>query len=251
MLWDLAARPQKRGGVHWSYIPSAKSNSRRNATHCCGIPAVALLVAGLACGSGTARADTSTEFWPELDVWIRINDSLRAMLQAAGTRDRDTGERVNSEKDIWFDYRLNEEISFRTGYNYAVTPPSGTKAGGIDRRFVFDFDYRWKFYPDFALTARTRLESGDDDGTTYRRVHERLRLEYTTHVHGHEVTPYADVEPYYDTRYNALNRWRIELGASTPIAKCVEIDAYVARQRDTEPALKYTNAIGLTLVLNL
>jgi hypothetical protein len=75
----------------------------------------------------------------------------------------------------------------------------------------------------------------------------RVRLEHETHVWKHRVTPYADIEPYYDSRYDAVNRWRFELGVTTPINKCVEIDTYIARQRDSDPSLKYTNAIGLTL----
>ena len=207
-----------------------------------------LLVASVALvRNETVQADTSTEFWPELDVWIRINDPMRVLLEAAGTRDRDTGERVDSERDIYLDYKLSGQISFRGGYNYSVTPPSGDKGRGVDRRFVLDFYYRWAPYADMTVTSRTRVDFGDDDGTNYQRIHDRIRLEYKTHAWSHAVTPYGDIEGFYDSRYNAVNRWRLEAGATMPIGKCAEIDTYFARQRDSEPALKYTNAIGLTL----
>jgi hypothetical protein len=142
---------------------------------------------------------------------------------------------------------LSEQISLRAGYTYAVTQPSGDKGPGVDRRFVMDFNYRWRPYPDMTITSRTQVDLGNDDGTTYQRVHERIRLEYKTHVWSHETTPYGDIEGFYDSRYSALNRWLLELGTATPIGKYVELDTYFARQRDSVPTLKYTNAIGLTL----
>jgi Protein of unknown function (DUF2490) len=209
---------------------------------------VTLLATGVALvRNATLHAQTDTEFWPELDVWIRINESLRVLLEAAGTRDRDTGERVESERDVYLDYRLNDQISLRTGYVYDVTPPLGEQERGVDRRFVLDFNYRWVPYPDMAVTSRTRVDLGDDQGTKYRRLQDRVRLEYKTHIWAHELTPYGDIEGFYDSRYNAISRWRLELGTSTPLGKCAELDIYLARQRDSGSTLQYTNAIGLTL----
>ena len=95
--------------------------------------------------AATVRAETNSEFWPELDTWIRLNDATRLLLITNGTRDRDSGDQVNSEGQAYVDYRYSDRISFRAGYVYSDTPPATPDKGhSIERRWVFDFSYNWK-----------------------------------------------------------------------------------------------------------
>ena len=65
------------------------------------------------------------------------------------------------------------------------------------------------------------------------------------------MTPYGNLEAFYDSRYDTVSRYRLEIGATTPLSKDIEIDLYLGRQRDTQPSDKYTNGIGITLTLYL
>ncbi len=206
----------------------------------------------LALSAGAAGADTSNEFWPELDTWIKLNDPTRLLVTADGTRDRDSGDRVNSEVAAYVDYRFSDRISLRAGYLYANTPPDTPGDGhSIERRWVLDFSYNWKLDDATKLTERVRTDLRDLAGESSYRIRERLKVEHEWHVGHQTVTPYGNVEAYYDSRFDTVSRYRLELGATTPLSKDIEIDLYVGRQRDTQPGNKYTNGIGVTLNLYL
>jgi hypothetical protein len=206
----------------------------------------------LAIVAGNARAQTTEEFWPELDTWIKLNDATRLLLTTDGTRDRDTGNRVNSEVAAYIDYRFSDRISFRAGYDYSDTPPTVPGQGhSVERRWVLDASYNWKLDEATKLTNRVRTDLRDMDGSFSYRVRDRLKLEHETHIGRRPVTPYGDFEAYYDSRYDTVGRYRLELGATTPLSKDIAIDLYVGRQRDVQPSDKYANGIGLTLTLYL
>jgi hypothetical protein len=87
----------------------------------------------------------------------------------------------------------------------------------------------------------------DVDGCSSDRFHERLKLEFETHLGRQAMNPYGNLEMYYDTCYDAASRYRLGIGTTTPLSKDIEIDLYVGRQRDMELSTKYTNGIGVTL----
>jgi hypothetical protein len=213
---------------------------------------------GLGCGAaimvlwaGGACADTSHEFWPELDSWIRLNPSTRLLLTTEGTRDRD-GDRTNSAVEGYVDYRYSDRISYRAGYYYSNTPPAEPgDAHSIERRWVLDFNYHWKLDEATTLTNRVRTDLRDIAGDSSYRFRDRLKLEHETHLGRQAVNPYGNLEAYYDTRYDTVSRYRLEFGATTPLSKDIEVDLYVGRQRDTQPIDKYSNGIGVTLSLYL
>jgi Protein of unknown function (DUF2490) len=205
------------------------------------------VVLSLAIG-GRAGADTRNEFWPELDLWFKLNDSFRLLLVTSGTRDRDTGDRTNGEEAVYLDYRMNEHISLRGGFDYALTiAQSPGEQNSVEHRYIFDFNYRWHFGMATQLTDRTRTDLRDSDGTSSYRIRNRLQLEHEVEFTRGSTTPYANVEAYYDSRYDTVSRVRWEAGTTTPIGKRVVIDLYVGRQHDSHPQIQDVNGLGITL----
>jgi hypothetical protein len=197
--------------------------------------------------TGAARADTS-QVWPELDLWSPTFDSTRVILRAATVRDSDSGERVNAAAKLLVDYQLSSSISLRAGYSYASTPPaSAGEHHSIDRYAILQMTYLWVLDSGVHLSNRIRTDLGNDNGVDYQRYRDRVQAEYKTHIDSQEVTPYGNLEAYYDSRYQGVSRYRLEIGATTPLAKAGELDLYIARQRDVRPSLKVTDAIGVTL----
>jgi hypothetical protein len=209
----------------------------------CRPVAVMLLCLGL---GGTAAADTRYEFWPELDVWFKLTDTLRLLAVGAGTRDRDSGERTNGETAAYLDYRMNDRISWRAGFSYQRDLADGPdQKDSIERRYVLDFNYRWRFGEAIQLTDRSRLDIRDlDDGTSYR-VRNRLRIEREFKF-SHTFVPYANVEAYYDSRYDTVSRVRIEAGSTIAFGKRYELDTYLGWQRDSQPKIQDVSGIGVT-----
>jgi hypothetical protein len=198
--------------------------------------------------------DTTTEFWPELRVWIPVVPSTRILFDATHTRDSQTGDPVNAELAAYVHYALDKNIGFRGGVSYSEKPPATAGEGhSTSRLFALMFYYIWYPGEGVRIENRVRADLGNDNGADYQRYRDRLRLKVQTHVWGHEVTPYTNLEAYYDTRYDSFNRWRFELGFQTPVGRCqcADINAYFGRQRDTEPSLKYTNGIGIKLEVRL
>lgn len=215
----------------------------------------ALATLSLALGGVDVRAaETNTEFWPELRVWVPVVDSTRILLDATHTRDSDTGDPVNAELSAYVHYALDRNIGFRGGVSYSEKPPqTAGEDRSIARLFALMFYYTWYPAEGVRVENRVRADFGNDNGTDYQRYRDRLRLKVQTHAWGHEVTPYTNLEAYYDTRYDSFNRWRFELGFQTPVGrcKCADLNAYFGRQRDTEPSLKYTNGIGVKFEVRL
>jgi Protein of unknown function (DUF2490) len=207
------------------------------------IAAVLCLVIG-----GRACADTRDEFWPELDLWFKLSDSFRLLLVSSGTRDRDTGDRTNGEGAVYLDYRMNEHISLRGGFDDALTiAQSPGEQNGVEHRYILDFNYRWHFGTATQLTDRTRTDLRDSDGTSSYRIRNRLLLEHEVKFTHGSTTPYVNVEAYYDSRYDTVSRVRWEAGTTTPVGKRMMIDLYFGRQHDSHPEVQDVNGLGITL----
>jgi hypothetical protein len=210
----------------------------------------ALLIVALACLGlgGRAGADTRDEFWPELDLWFKLNDSFRLLLVTSGARDRDTGDRTNGEGAVYLDYRMNQHISLRGGFDYALTiAQSPGEQNSVEHRYILDFNYRWHFGDATQLTDRTRTDLRNSDGASSYRIRNRLQLEHEIKFTHGGTTPYANVEAYYDSRYDTVSRLRWEAGASTAIGKRMALDLYVGRQHDSHPQIQEVNGLGVTL----
>jgi hypothetical protein len=76
-------------------------------------------------------------------------------------------------------------------------------------------------------------------------------LEHETRIGQQPVTPYGDVEAFYDSRHDSVSRYKFDIGVTTPLSKDIVIDLYFGRQRDTQPSTSYVNGIGITLSLYL
>jgi hypothetical protein len=198
--------------------------------------------------AGTAGADTRDEFWPELDLWFKLNDSFRLLLIASGTRDRDTGDRTNGEGEIFLDYKIDPHVSLRAGFDYARTiAQSPGESDSVEHRYIFDFNYSWYFGEATQLTDRTRTDLRNSEGSSSYRIRNRLKLEHEVKFSRGGTTPYVNVEAYYDSRYDTVSRIRWEAGTTTPLGKRMVIDLYLGRQHDPHPSIQDVNGLGLTL----
>jgi hypothetical protein len=112
-----------------------------------------------------------------------------------------------------------------------------------------DFSYRWKIGDAGLLTDRTRLDLRDKEGHSSQRLRNRVQYEYESKLGGLGFVPYGNVELYYDTRYDAIARYKFELGATVIFSPEVELTPYYGRQTDTEPQRHHINAFGLMLAV--
>jgi Protein of unknown function (DUF2490) len=198
-------------------------------------------------GSGQVVA-TSREFWPETDIWVRLNDPAQLLFIVSGDRDADSGDKTDGKGGVYLDYRLNERISLRGGYvlQRTLAEAPGEK-DTLENRLVFDFNYRWRIGEQGQLADRVRLDLRDMEGDTSYRIRNRIMYSQVVKLTHATFSPYASIEAYYDSRFDTVSRFRTEVGSTVPFAHWFEGDFYLGWQRDTQPKDKKIAALGVTL----
>lgn len=200
--------------------------------------------------STSGAAETTHEFWPELQAWWRLTPSTQLLFNPAPTRSRDSDDRTAVDWGLYLDYRVPKDpASYRIGYVYVVSNPDAPQSRSIEHRIVMDFNYRWKLGDAGLLTDRTRLDLRDKEGSTSQRLRNRVQYEYESKLGELGFVPYGNFELYYDTRYDAIARYKLELGATFVFSPQVELTPYYGRQTDTRPQRQTVNALGLMLAL--
>jgi len=130
---------------------------------------------------------------------------------------------------------------------YSDTPPTAPDEGhSVERRWVLDFSYNWK------LDEGHQADKPRPHGSTRHRPElphiefaDRLKLEHETKLGRQTVTPYGQLEAYYDSRYDTVSRYRLEIGTTTPLSKDIEVDLYVGpAARQPNPAISTPTARG-------
>jgi hypothetical protein len=218
----------------------------------------------VACASGGACAveRTMNEIWPELDVFVKLDDQWRLFLLGTVTRAVETGVSVESTVGVHVDYfpsglprtwvdRLPGIDRFwsmwmRAGYNHVrVADPQGT---GEDR-LVFEGTLRSiPLWAGIRVSDRNRIDFrriGGDDSWRYRN---RLRIERTFEVRpmlfdlesgwgrilpaAHAATPYATIEFFWDSRYASWSRRYLQLGVEFDLRRDRSLDLFVGSQAD-------------------
>lgn len=217
-------------------------------------PRAVLAAVALSLGPGAVcAAETSREFWPELQVWWRLSPSTQLLFNPAPTRSRETDERSGIDWGFYVDHRVPKAPgSVRAGYVYSVTDPSTPQESKREEhRIVLDYSHRWKFGQAWQLIDRTRLDLRNQEGKgSSQRLRNRVQLEVETKLAELSLVPYGNFELFYDTRYDTIARYKAELGATLVFSEQADITLYFGRQTDTKPQRQNINALGLLLALH-
>ena len=80
--------------------------------------------AAFALAGSAAASDTTSEFWPELQVWWRLSPSAQLLFNPAPTRSKESDSRNAVDWGLYFDYRVpHDPASYRIGYVYSINNP--------------------------------------------------------------------------------------------------------------------------------
>src|SRR5678810_530880 len=101
------------------------------------IAALMLFLLFFVIGTQPAKAQesvTRNEFWPEIDVYIKVKPKVRIYLIGTISKSVEDGEIRNAQgfeaqTGVHIDYIPNDHLIFRTGYRY------GTSVGDSDDSF--------------------------------------------------------------------------------------------------------------------
>lgn len=82
----------------------------------------ALLVAVSVCvRAQQQRSDTRTELWPEVDVYVAVNEKVRLFFLFTITRAKETRENTEGQFGAHIDYTVNKRLVLRAGYRYGFS----------------------------------------------------------------------------------------------------------------------------------
>lgn len=230
----------------------------------------------LAAGSADAAERTLTEFWPELDVFVKLGERHRLFLLGAITRAAETGTSTENTLGAhldWFPESLPSRLLeiapgwadqwtawTRVGIQHIAVPNGSAPS---EQRLILEGTLRSvELWQSIRIANRVRVDLraiGDDTSWRFR---DRVKVERTWTMSGgtgllsglpkelfSAVTPYATVEYFWDSRDNAISRRFVQLGVEFDVARDRTLDLFLARQRDLRQAGSTLNIGGVALTL--
>jgi len=235
-----------------------------------GLPALLLLSAVLPAAPARADDSLSTEFWPELNAYVGLNERSRLLFTAAATRAMEgqwtPGKAVTQDAQFTanLDYTLapilrrdvpeaewskNRLLWTRLGFEYGTSVGSSTNAYRSYTGIV-ELNARLPLQGTAWLDSRLRVDFRDVNGEPSQRYRVRVGTEWDEVFREHPFTPYASIEALYDTRYDKWSRLTLKAGLETPIGGDWRVEPYLALQLN-RPDDELSRVLGLGLTFKV
>jgi hypothetical protein len=221
------------------------------------ITAIAAL-ATLSYASGTARADEAREFWPELNAFVKLNPQARLHFVTAFARGKESFNRaldVAGYVDVSlkppFRRSLRQEDWLRSKYLWArvgyvhVFKAEGGVVSPPEERAVASLYARAYPPAEIVFEGRARTDYRWIEGAYSERYRFRGEVNREFSVLEHAVTPYGNVEWFYDSRYDGWSRILYQAGTEITFGKPFRGEIYLARQQDELPRESVLGAFGV------
>jgi hypothetical protein len=221
-----------------------------------GIWAVALLAASVL--YGTSRADDPWEFWPEFNAFVRLNPRTRLHFVTAYAQGKESYNRtvdMAGYVDVAFmpilrplrrqeDWARNRYLWARIGYDHVFEAEGRVRSPTEDRGIVSLYA-KSELPGQVWLEGRAREDLRWLDGGFSTRY--RLRGEATREfaLLKHAVSPYLNVEWFYDNRFDDWSRVLSTGGTEVTVNAHFRFEVYLARQVDQHPTESALNALGV------
>ena len=189
-------------------------------------------------------AQSSTQFWPELQLHYSVDDRTKVIAMVAGTTEGDGNGLYEGQVGLSVDHRFDSIISGRLGYRHGFAMDGGSFR---EDRLLLEQYLRFNLPLAVGLEFRTRGEMRWLDTGTSARFRERVMLQREFHIDNYAFSPYVSGEIYFDTRFDQFNRYRLTVGATFPISGSWSVEPNFSRQADSYPNSSYVNAFGLVV----
>lgn len=227
-----------------------------------GALAQGVLVAQALVLTGAAQsADSKSEFWPEFDFFIKLNEKSRIFLMYTATRTSDLDTYSEGQTGIHFDFytvplfrkRLvgfadksrSKTLTMRAGY--LLSRPRNASGASIEHMIDLEVTARFPMPGGLLASDRSRVDLRWVDGNPRQRYRNRLKYERTFDLSHYQFTPYVHGEVFYDFNPRRWNRFRFSAGAEWNITKRVVLEGYYLRQDTWASKPQFVNAVGTAL----
>jgi len=227
-----------------------------------------VLLVWIGAAGGAVAEEPSKELWPEVDLWLRLSPSWRLSMFVPLSHNIETDYREGALL-LQADYawgktgrlyrgRLLDEsraedmkaMLLRGGY-------LGGKSLGDDgeayqeKALLIEWHWRVPLKGRVLLSHRLRsdLRWLGDDSEFSTRWRYRMMVEKEVQAGRSSLVPYGNVEAYYDSRYDTVNRVRLIGGTSVAWSPRFALEGNITYQHDSRSSV--TNLYALNVILNV
>jgi len=208
------------------------------------------------------ESETRDELWPELDIYVPLNEKFRLFFLATVTKARETRDSFEGQVGVHVDYFWSDHLTFRAGYRFNHSL-GDNDAPFREHRLITEQSFRRKTKWSLQLIDRNRQDWRWVNGDFSFRYRNRITAEKEFRLWGRPVTPYGSAEVFYDSRFSTFNRYRFATGVQYTFKKLTSherllvllrkervLEVYYLRQEDTRSEPKHLNAIGITFAIH-
>ncbi len=221
---------------------------------------VAALLLLMRC-SPTHAQNSVSEFFPEVDAYLKVNPNVQVYFQVKDTREGGDPTQVEIGPSIEFylkplirlkdvtRFDLNDAKSrpvvFAIGYRYVPSPDRPT-VNRLEPVVTFHFP----LMAQILLSDKNRADLDGSNGNFTWRYRNRVTLERRFAIHSYHPAPYLSAEFFYESQYSKWSTTALYAGCLFPIGKHVQLDPYYEHENNTGKAPnQQINAFGLALNL--
>lgn len=219
------------------------------------------------CSPQKAHSQENTvEFWPEVDLWLRVSPSWRFSVFVPISSNLETkyreGNLIVQSDFAWaksrrfrfkrlFDENKAQQMKIMlTRLGYLGAKSLNDKGDAYKEYMGFlEQHIRSPLKGNFLLSHRIRPEArwiGDDHDLSYR-IRYRAMLEKEINLTNVSWIPYINAELYYDSRYETTNRLRASGGTSVSWTPRFLIEGNITYQHDSKSSVAKLYALNLIL----
>jgi hypothetical protein len=201
-----------------------------------------------------------TQLLPEVDVYFRLNYSVRLRAQASNTREGGDPTQLTIGPDLELyskplirlkqvtsfdlDDAKSRPLVFTAGYRLLATPGSPL----TNRMELTATSHFPMTKPGLLLSDRNRSDLDWSDGSFKWRYRNKIEIEKPLVGRSYHPAPYSSIEAYYESQYQKWSTTEIYLGCLFPIRKRFEVDSYYEHQNNTgKSPNRQLNGVGLKL----
>ena len=204
-----------------------------------------VLTALIVVWSATFAHAQTTQLWPEISLFTRLNDRMRFYFLA--TTVKENQESTEGEFGPNFDFYLrpfrkrrrlagfrldeskNRFLLLRVGYRYLDSFTGDPN----EHRVVLEATARYPLTAGVLVSNRGRTDVRFIDGEYSWRFRSRLSVEKEFSIGPVRMNPYVRGELFYDSRFDAWSRTEWIGGSAFPLNRRVELEGYFDYQHDT------------------
>lgn len=207
------------------------------------------------------QADSTNEFWPEFDFYIKLNEKARIFALYTATKQENLGTYADGQTGIHIDFYAlrafhrniisyidtsrSQALMVRVGY--LVSRPKNNSGTATEHMATGEATGRAHLPGGWLLSDRNRVDFRWVSGDPRHRYRNRLKLENTFDVGRFQLTPYVHAEVFYELKPRDWSRLRYAAGAEFNITKRIVLEGYFLRQNTWASVPQFVNAAGMAV----